>query len=1110
MVAVVHRFLRDQHPGDPGLPRHLVLQGSGVGDLVFHDMYNGCVSAGRSVELWAQREWGAASPDDVLVVRLTFGGDLDFTANGDPAAARATFDRIRSPRAPRYGQRRRTNAEGADTATAEMEGARAEEARAEAAQAATSTGESVGGGGAGLVNRMRQVAGALASRNQDVRLLVVVDDLGWQLEGLRAAGQDGLAVQAEQVLVREWLGASAPVGTLVVYLDPDKRLVPLVPPARRTGIKWWEVGAPSAAEIGESLRRVDARVPLGMDHPDSIAEVLVGRGDLRSALGSAALSLSRHGAVTYEGVLDLPPVDEARADEVLRELDTLVGLAPLKTRLGELRAGAARRRATAARVGSVPQETWHMVFTGNPGTGKTTVARIVGRYFHALGLLPSDRVTEISVPQLLREGVGESGQAMQEALDASLGGVLLLDEAQGLTAGDDPRARELVQALVPRSLNERASRVIVLAGYADGLSTARLGAADPGLPSRFPESLRFEFPDYTGDQLWTVVTGELGRRGLSLPSEGGDALRRLLERRRAQGGFGNARGAIQLVSDLQRAHDARGGTGELTLADLPPRFPQHPEALAQAEARLGQLIGLAAVRREIENLRHTLQYAEIEQESEGAVPRRLVFTGPPGTGKTTVAGVVGDLMYGLGLLSRPAVVATGAASLRAPYQGQTTRLVRELFERARGGVLVIDEVHGIVPQQGDSYGREALDTMLDELTRPENQETVVILADYEQNVAAFFAYNEGLARRFGTVWRFESLTGEECALVARRLLAAHRPPLTGDDAFFTALAEEAAAEARTSTFGNAGWVGNRVSAAIAALQRRVVTAPEHLQQDPAWRRRLVAEDLQTTPAPGADRPDTHPEDQRADTATDAETANRWRDESFIPAHRELPALAGPVDIDDPDVEAALAASVLQVVATTERGRSMATAFVVTHDGLAVTNEHVVRGARSVEVVLGDGSARATAYPVLTWSEEDLALVRIDLPPEVPSYLPLPLGASHGLPRRRPLVVTGYARVAVGARPRVVNAHVSSNEARVLHTFETDGAIEQGDSGGPFYDPAQGGVAGVVLGGLGTTVKVAVRVELVRTMLEDLGYVTGAAAEDDDATREPHDTEREGS
>ncbi|WP_454167878.1 AAA family ATPase [Microbacterium lacticum] len=1045
-----------------------MLQGSGVNDIVFHDFYHGCVSVQRSVELWAIQEWGGHPDRPVLVVHLTRDGDLDFGGNDDEDAARALFDSLRNPRAPKYGRRRTRNGEPqGDTASVTLTADQAESARADGARAADEVSAGFGSG-QGLVNRMGQITQALESRGR-ARMLVVVDELAEQFETLEATGQAAALEQARRLLRRKWLYLGNQVDALVVYLDPDRMLTEQrLLTGSTPGVKLWEIGGPEKDEIREALTRIDTRTPLDLEQADAIARSLAARrSSLRTALGDVARTFEQHGGVTLSGLLDLPPVDEVAAESVLRELDELVGLDDLKLQMRRLVKTARERRTRLEEEGILPDESLHLVFTGNPGTGKTTVARIVARLFHALGVLPTNEVREISSKDIKSEYVGETRTRMQSALSSSLGGVLFIDEAHQFGEDDHGRSKEAIDTLVPMAWNHRHELVVILAGYAAEM--ADVMRADPGLSRRFPESLRLEFHDYTLDQLWQVLERGLAARNLQLDGAAVRPLRGILSARASRSAFGNAGGVENLVNEIQRIHDVRVGAGDhgITIDDLPPRIVRHDDDFLEAQRLLQSMTGLSRVKGAIDGLRVELEFAEAEQDDVPTAPR-FRFVGPPGTGKTTVARLIGQLLHGMGLLSRKHVVEVTGSSLKAEYVGHTSSRVRKHFQDARGGVLFIDEAYGMTRDGNDSFAADAMETLLAELTSPENRDTVVILAGYKPDIDRLMGMNLGLSRRVSHELVFESLSPDECADVARGIL--EEGGWTADDAFFAALAHEARAAAQSPTFGNAGWVGARVGDACKALARRVMSDRE--SYDAAGRRRLIAADLGIVEAESTPDPDAMPADA-----------------DFTPTIVSLPR---PTAHEDAERLALgdLADSVCHLLVTTGRGEFSGTGFVATGDNVVITNRHVVEGARSIEVLLGPTRGSASGRVLVADSDVDLAAIAVHVPADVEPLRPLPLAGSlpPALPLLRELVVVGNAQVRPGEEPRIVTAKVGRNQQLDALHFETDGAIEEGFSGGPLWDPAQRGVVGVVVGGKGRGVKLAIRAEYAVRLLQSLGYV----------------------
>ncbi|QDU88358.1 Stage V sporulation protein K [Pirellulimonas nuda] len=190
-----------------------------------------------------------------------------------------------------------------------------------------------------------------------------------------------------------------------------------------------------------------------------------------------------------------PQAPQPTVEESLAELDRLIGLDSIKHEVRSLANFLKlQQRRTAA---GLPETdiSLHMVFTGNPGTGKTTVARIIGRIFSALGVLEKGHLIETDRSGLVAEYAGQTGPKTNKKIDEALGGVLFIDEAYSLVASrqDDAFGHEAVQALLKRSEDDRERLVVILAGYPDEM--AALLASNPGLSSRFNRQLAFD--DYT-------------------------------------------------------------------------------------------------------------------------------------------------------------------------------------------------------------------------------------------------------------------------------------------------------------------------------------------------------------------------------------------------------------------------------------------------------------------------------------------------------------------------------------------------------------------------------------------------------------------------------------
>ncbi|MET9842454.1 AAA family ATPase [Streptomyces virginiae] len=255
--------------------------------------------------------------------------------------------------------------------------------------------------------------------------------------------------------------------------------------------------------------------------------------------------------------------DEERSallDEAMAELDAMVGLAPVKRQVRSLSAQlrmAAVRRSQGLAAAPTPQ---HLVFAGPPGTGKTTVARVVGKVFAGLGLLERGHVVEAQRADLVGQHLGETAIKTSQAIDRALDGVLFIDEAYALSntgiSGGDAFGKEALQVLLKRAEDDRHRLVVVLAGYPDEI--AELLSTNPGLASRF--STRVGFPAYTADELVLIAESFLAAQGDSLTEEAAVALRTSCDLVVTQGmidRLGNGRFARELARKTAAARDLR-------------------------------------------------------------------------------------------------------------------------------------------------------------------------------------------------------------------------------------------------------------------------------------------------------------------------------------------------------------------------------------------------------------------------------------------------------------------------------------------------------------------------------------------------------------------------
>jgi probable Rubsico expression protein CbbX len=259
----------------------------------------------------------------------------------------------------------------------------------------------------------------------------------------------------------------------------------------------------------------------------------------------------------------------AGVDDVLDALDAdLVGLVPVKTRIREIAALLLVDRARARFGLSAQAPSLHMCFTGNPGTGKTTVALRMAELLHRLGYLRTSKVIAVTRDDLVGQYVGHTAPKTKEALGRALGGVLFIDEAYYLYRAENERdyGGEAIEILLQYMENHRDDLVVILAGYADRMDT--FFASNPGMSSRIAHHL--DFPDYTLDELAAIAGLMLGSQRYRLTTAAEPVVRDYLARRMALPRFANARSVRNALerARLRQANRLMEAAGPVTRDDL--------------------------------------------------------------------------------------------------------------------------------------------------------------------------------------------------------------------------------------------------------------------------------------------------------------------------------------------------------------------------------------------------------------------------------------------------------------------------------------------------------------------------------------------------------------
>ena len=446
--------------------------------------------------------------------------------------------------------------------------------------------------------------------------------------------------------------------------------------------------------------------------------------------------------------------------EGMKELDELIGLGSVKE---EVRSWVRQVEIMQMRKKEglkVPDLSRHFVFSGSPGTGKTVVARILSKLLFGLGLADKNKVVEVDRSKLVAEYVGQTAPKTREAIEAAFGGVLFIDEAYTLSksgSGSD-YGQEAIDTLLKMMEDNRDKLTVIVAGYPDRME--RFIKSNPGLESRFTRT--FKFQDYETKELVEIFKSMVERDQYIAGEEALTAVNEYFLKMHRGENFGNARAVRQLYEDAVGRHGNRlsvqslkskiSKTELMTLEkqdifDKTNDDKQSDLSDATLDTVLNELdnmIGLRNVKSEVRslvNLAKNFQERQDEGLSTPDIARHFVFSGPPGTGKTTVASHVARLLRILGLLERGHIVTVTRADLVAEHVGQTAIKTQEAVVRALDGVLFIDEAYTLVSDKKiGGYGQESIDTIL-KLMEEHRDRLTVIVAGYTDRMNEFLSSN---------------------------------------------------------------------------------------------------------------------------------------------------------------------------------------------------------------------------------------------------------------------------------------------------------------------------------------------------------------------------------
>lgn len=480
----------------------------------------------------------------------------------------------------------------------------------------------------------------------------------------------------------------------------------------------------------------------------------------------------------------------------MKELDGLIGLDSIKNKIREysdyLRFVDLRREKGFAETDKI---NLHAVFKGNPGTGKTTVARLLGKIYKEMGLLKKGHVIEVDRSDLVAEYIGQTGPKTKESIKKAKDGILFIDEAYSLSRNDEENkdfGKEAIEILL-KELSDSSDIAIIVAGYPQEMDGFL--ESNPGLKSRF--IMQYDFPDYTPQELVRIAEFAAEKRSVKFDKNAKISFQKHLtdKYRDRDKFFGNARLVNSMVDEAKMNLGLRIMKNEhpetfdadvlstITEADFKrifnihdgilPDIPIDEELLRESMLKLRGMIGLEQVKHDIEEVVKLVRYYKsLGKDVRKVFSMHSVFSGNPGTGKTTVARILAQIYKALGILERGHLIECDRQGMVGGFVGQTALKTSELINKAMGGVLFIDEAYSLSDGGGNDFGREAIEILL---KRMEDQrgEFIVIAAGYTHNMDRFMESNPGLKSRFDRVMNFKDFNSDDLFTIAFNQLQSH-------------------------------------------------------------------------------------------------------------------------------------------------------------------------------------------------------------------------------------------------------------------------------------------------------------------------------------------------
>lgn len=745
------------------------------------------------------------------------------------------------------------------------------------------------------------------------------------------------------------------------------------------------------------------------------------------------------------GILKINKSQLIQVGKSEKELNQLIGLSSIKASIQKIKAYTKNNKGKK-------DLNIHMCFLGNPGTGKTEVARIIAGILYENKILPTNRVIETDRSGLVGQFVGETPQKVMNKVFQAMGGVLFIDEAYALVPNSDyghfDYGHEAVATLIKAMEDYRGKFCVILAGYKNLME--KMLQSNPGFVSRIQFTL--DFPNYSREELEQIASLMLEKQKYTIRENAMNKILDITDVKRKDENFANAREIRNILDQVIMCQNLRAGSDnkEIAIVDVNkyikdaninvPTDTDNTNHILTAEEELNNLIGLQNVKKMIRKIK---AYAKRNVKNPD-FNLHMCFYGNPGTGKTEVARILSRILYEAGVLSEAKTVETDAFGLIGEAVGTTGPKTKAKISDALGGVLFIDEAYALVGNTAgaQTYGQEAVAVLLKEMEDKRGQ-FCAILAGYKTEMTNMIASNPGFESRIQFTLEFPDYSREELGEIA--VLMLKKKGYVISDTALSRVLDITDYERKRPNYANARNVRNILDQ---------VTLNQNLRTEDSGSldNEIILEDVE-----------------------DYIEEKGWT----IPAYKDVDDTVIDFDLSqlkddyyqfEEEVDTDY---ITQAVISISSSTSQGTGFIISKEGMALTCAHCIEGIglnqkARISMLLANGKIfnTYTSFKLVGKDEKnDLALIQLEEDMEY-TYIPLLL-ANYKYRPLQEFIMAGYPFGGESYKS------ISFTEGRVasVNTIEDRKVVfadmfgKPGNSGSPVIDKDKKKVIGVFWGGI---------------------------------------------